>query len=264
MFVCRCFGQCGASGWVPKLYMEKDDTTQNLEDHDGIRPGALLVEEEEARLVLLAQAGQREKGPGAIANKELSRQALSRLVESHIGLVRYLAKVLPPNASIGYEDLESAGVEGLLRAIRTFRPADGTRLWHYATATIKRAILEEVQDFQGLPAALDDLQTLNEAVSGFAVTSEEIVPARQSELLHDDCADVEQKVVSRIDREELRRVLRELDEADRRYLIDRFGLCGSERVSQKALALKMGLSRKALRCREERILNLLRRSLLGL
>ncbi|HET6204423.1 MAG TPA: sigma-70 family RNA polymerase sigma factor [Planctomycetota bacterium] len=67
------------------------------------------------------------------------------LVESYLGLVRETLRHLRPPRGFDREDLESAGVFGLLRAVDRFDPDRGVRFETFAGRWVRGAILEEMR-----------------------------------------------------------------------------------------------------------------------
>ncbi|HSB73598.1 MAG TPA: FliA/WhiG family RNA polymerase sigma factor [Candidatus Methylomirabilis sp.] len=78
------------------------------------------------------------------------------LIRHHIGLVRKVAGRLslrlPPHVDL--DDLESAGVPGLLAAVETFDPEKDVEFGAYAQARIRGAILDELRSLDPLPRSL--------------------------------------------------------------------------------------------------------------
>lgn len=73
--------------------------------------------------------------------------ARQELIERHLPLCRQLAratKVLPTGAR-GPEDLEAAGVVGLIQAVDRFDPSRGIPFKGYAALRVRGAILDEVR-----------------------------------------------------------------------------------------------------------------------
>ncbi|MBK7642093.1 MAG: FliA/WhiG family RNA polymerase sigma factor [Planctomycetes bacterium] len=75
------------------------------------------------------------------------------LIEQHLPLVRFvaerLARTLPRSVSI--DDLASAGVFGLMDAIRGFDPQRSVRFKTYATARVRGAILDSLRSDDWVP-----------------------------------------------------------------------------------------------------------------
>jgi len=85
-------------------------------------------------------------------------QLRDTLICHYVGLVRTvagrLALRLPPHVS--RDDLESAGVPGLLAAIESYDPEKEVDFAAYAQARIRGAILDELRDLDPLPRSLRD------------------------------------------------------------------------------------------------------------
>jgi len=80
----------------------------------------------------------------------------AELVEKHIPLVRAVAArvamTLPPH--VDGEDLYSAGLGGLLNAIRQYDPTAGTAFETYARLRIRGAILDELRRMDWVPRSV--------------------------------------------------------------------------------------------------------------
>lgn len=76
-----------------------------------------------------------------------SEDLRNKLVESYLPLARRaasrIASRLPRNNRL--EDLESAGIIGLLDAIQTYDPSTGVWFWYFARPRIEGAILDELR-----------------------------------------------------------------------------------------------------------------------
>ena len=79
-----------------------------------------------------------------------------RLIRETIGLVRRvagrLALRLPPHVDL--DDLESAGIPGLLGAIESYDPEKGVDFASYAQVRIRGSILDELRSLDPLPRGL--------------------------------------------------------------------------------------------------------------
>ena len=80
----------------------------------------------------------------------------SEMVEKYVPLVRNvvgrLAMTLPPH--VDGEDLYSAGLTGLLNAVRQYNPAAGTSFETYARLRIRGAILDELRRMDWVPRSV--------------------------------------------------------------------------------------------------------------
>jgi RNA polymerase sigma factor for flagellar operon FliA len=98
------------------------------------------------------------------ANSEWPRQGRikpgsvieSELVEKHLPLVRAVvnrvAMTLPPH--VDGEDLYSAGLTGLLNAVRQYNPDAGTSFETYARVRIRGAVLDELRRMDWVPRSV--------------------------------------------------------------------------------------------------------------
>ena len=87
-------------------------------------------------------------GPGDSSEEELIKKYLP-LVKSVVGRV---ALTLPPR--VQQEDLYSAGLVGLLNAVRQFAPALGTAFEPYARVRIRGAVLDELRRMDWVPRSV--------------------------------------------------------------------------------------------------------------
>jgi RNA polymerase sigma factor (sigma-70 family) len=92
-----------------------------------------LEETERRRLLRLRHAGQ---------------DAESKLLRATCGLVR--VRVMERGYRFGNEELEAAGVEGLVNALKRFDPEKGTRFSTYANYWIMKLVNQAVQQQAGL------------------------------------------------------------------------------------------------------------------
>jgi len=86
--------------------------------------------------------------PGSVIEEKLLQKHLS-LVKTVVGR---LALTLPRHVDL--EDLYSAGVIGLLNAIRHFNPKSGTTLETYARVRIRGAVLDELRRTDWVPRSV--------------------------------------------------------------------------------------------------------------
>src|SRR5258708_37886325 len=87
-------------------------------------------------------------GPGDSSEDELVKKYLP-LVKTVVGR---LAITLPPH--VNGDDLYSAGLVGLLHAVRQFDPALGTAFEPYARVRIRGAVLDELRRMDWVPRSV--------------------------------------------------------------------------------------------------------------
>jgi DNA-directed RNA polymerase specialized sigma subunit len=80
--------------------------------------------------------------------RHAGQTAESLLLQSTLGLVR--ARVTERGYRFGNEELEAAGVEGLVNALHRFDPEKGTRFSTYANYWIMKLVNQAIQQQAGL------------------------------------------------------------------------------------------------------------------
>lgn len=80
--------------------------------------------------------------------RQAGQEAESLLLRATCGLVR--TRVVERGYHFGNEDLEAAGIEGLVNALRRFDPEQGTRFSTYANYWIMKLVNQAVQQQAGL------------------------------------------------------------------------------------------------------------------
>jgi RNA polymerase sigma factor (sigma-70 family) len=110
---------------------------------------------QEGRLARAAIAANEEKDPHRrrllLRARQEGQEAESMLLRATFGLVR--ARVLERGYRFYNEDLEAAGVEGLVNALQRFDPEMGTRFSTYANYWIMKLVNQTVQQQAGLSDA---------------------------------------------------------------------------------------------------------------
>ncbi len=85
-------------------------------------------------------------------------EAENELVQRHLPLVKTVvgrvAMSLPPHVDM--EDLQSAGMVGLLNAIRRFNPRSGASFETYARVRIRGAVLDELRRLDWVPRSIHE------------------------------------------------------------------------------------------------------------
>ncbi len=96
----------------------------------------------------VAPRGYQHAPPGSAAESDLIQQHLP-LVKTIVGRI---AMTLP--AHVDVEDLYSAGLVGLLNAVRNFNPSSGTSFETYARVRIRGAIFDELRRLDWVPRSV--------------------------------------------------------------------------------------------------------------
>ena len=136
----------------------------------------LSVDEERALLPLITRgreaARQLEDEPldpsvrrDLRREREEGQRAESTLLRATCGLVR--ARVLERGYRFGDEELEAAGVEGLVNALNRFDPAKGNRFSTYANYWITKLVNQAIRQQAGLTESeMEDVLRLQKLLRG--------------------------------------------------------------------------------------------------
>jgi len=177
------------------------------------------------------------------------RAAVEALISSHLAYVVHIAKEFR-GRGLPFEDLISEGCVGLLKAIRRYRPAEGTRFMTYASFWVRKEILAAVSD---QPNAVhvpryarqhghSSIRVLRldtpQQVDGTLSLSERL--RDQDPLPAETLIDNEQTRRARCE------VLR-LDPRERTVIACRFGLGGQPPQTLMEVARRLGLSKERVR-----------------
>ncbi len=121
----------------------------------------------------------------------MDQQERDRLIEDHIDLVHYIVgrvTVTLPE-SVDREDLISAGIIGLIKAVDRFDPTRGVKFETYATTVIRGEVMESLRARDWAPRSLrrqgrEIARTIGEleAQLGYPPTDEEIAEALQMDV----------------------------------------------------------------------------------
>lgn len=191
-----------------------------------------LDADEENRLLILKENG------------DLS--ASEKLIEHNLRLVAYIAKKFE-NSNIEFEDLISTGAIGLIKAVRTFKVDKNIRLATYASRCIENEILMQIRKTSKIKNDISLDKPLCEDYDGNQLVLSDIIPC-------DD--DIEEKtVVEPADKEIIYELISKLNNREKEIMILRYGLMGQEELTQREVAIKLGISQSYISRLEKRILN---------
>ncbi len=180
-------------------------------------------------------------------------QAKQTLIEHNLRLVVYIARRFE-NTGTNLEDLISIGTIGLIKAIGTYRLEKSIKLATYASRCIENEILMYIRKTAGQKAEVSLDEPINMDYDGNELLLSDILGTGEDTVtghLEDD-----------VDLQLLRQALGELPEREREIVFLRFGLNGRKELTQKEVALKMGISQSYISRLEKRIMLRLRKELL--
>lgn len=188
-----------------------------------------------------------EEEQDLLARKEAGeREATEKLIEHNLRLVAYIARKFD-NTGIEYEDLISTGAVGLIKAVRTFKMDKNIRLATYASRCIENEILMQLRKLGKIKNDISLDKPLCEDYDGNQLVLADIIPA------DDDM--VASTVDEPADRQMLHQLISALNSREREIMILRYGLMGQEELTQREVAIKLGISQSYISRLEKRILN---------
>ena len=190
-----------------------------------------LSNEEEARLLELKEAGD--------------IHATERLIEHNLRLVAYIARKFE-NTNIEYEDLISTGAIGLIKAVKTFKSDKNIRLATYASRCIENEILMQIRKNSKIKNDLSLDKPLSEDFDGNQLVLADILPSE------DDI--ITTTIEEPGDKQIINQLISKLSSREREIMILRYGLMGQEELTQREVALKLGISQSYISRLEKKIL----------
>ncbi len=194
-----------------------------------------LTKEEEIDLVLLSQEGDEE--------------ARAKLIEHNLRLVVYLSKKYD-NTNLDLEDLVSIGTIGLIKGVNTYRLDKNIKLATYASRCIDNEILMFLRKNKKRKTEVSFEDSLSYDAEG-------------NELHLEDILGTEPDIVTKNIEEETTRSLmyeeiKNLGERDKEIMTLRYGLYGVPEMTQKDVALKLGISQSYISRIEKKVIKKIR------
>lgn len=170
-------------------------------------------------------------------SKKGDKQARDILIERNLRLVAHIAKKYYPSASsTENDDIISVGTIGLIKAIDSFNPENGTRFATYAGKCLQNEILMYFRSKKkyALETSLSDAVEIDK--DGNPLTYMDIISCEDT--IADD---LDLKMRSNQMLNALNTVL---DDREREIIIYRYGLCeGKKPLTQREVAQKLNISR---------------------
>ena len=178
-------------------------------------------------------------------------EAKRRLIEHNLRLVVYIAKKFE-NTGAGLEDLISIGTIGLIKAVNTFKADKNIKLATYASRCVENEILMYIRKCSGRHDISFD-EPLSVDWDGNELLLSDVLGSDEDEISRGLEATEEKKTI--------RSALSELDERERAIITLRYGIDGTEELTQKQVADMMGISQSYISRLEKKILARLGESL---
>lgn len=189
--------------------------------------------------------------------EEEDEQARNTLVEHNLRLVVYIAKKFD-NTGVGVEDLISIGTIGLMKAINTFNPSKNIKLATYASRCIENEILMYLRRNNKTRMEVSIDEPLNVDWDGNELLLSDILGTSEDIIYKD--------IEREADRKLLRKALETLSEREQTIICLRFGLgsAAGEKMTQKEVADKLGISQSYISRLEKKIMKRLKKEILRL
>ena len=160
--------------------------------------------------------------------------ARSRLIEHNLRLVSHIVKKYYTQNQ-DQDDLISIGTIGLIKAIDTFDPKNGTRFATYAGKCLQNEILMHFRAQKKTSGEVSINDPIDTDKDGNPLTYLDIISV--DDTIADDI-DSKTKVERAI-----KIIATELDERERRIIVMRYGIDGTPPMAQREVAEKLGISR---------------------
>ena len=160
-------------------------------------------------------------------------EARNKLIEHNLRLVAHISKKYYTNEN--QDDLISIGTIGLIKGVSTFNSEKGNRLATYAARCIENEIL---MHFRSLKKSAQDVSfsdSIDTDKDGNTLTLGDIIAVD---------SDIAEEIDTKFKIKRLAEIFpKVLDEREKQILTLRFGLYGSEELTQQQIANRLGISR---------------------
>ena len=161
-------------------------------------------------------------------------ESRAKLISHNLRLVAHIVrKHYPGNPAT--EDLISIGTIGLIKAVDSFDAKNGARFATYGAKCIQNEILMYFRSQKKLASEISMNETIDIDKDGNPLTYLDII--KTEDTVADDI-DLKIKIVKTAEY-----IKSELSEREREIIILRYGLDGNEAVTQREVAVKLGISR---------------------
>ncbi|PIC75137.1 RNA polymerase sporulation sigma factor SigE [Sporosarcina sp. P17b] len=175
--------------------------------------------------------------------------ARDTLIEKNLRLVVYIARRFD-NTNTNIEDLISIGTIGLIKAIETFKADKNIKLATYASRCIENEILMHLRKTNRIRSEISFDEPLNSDADGNELLLSDIL-GTDEDIITDD-------VEKKLERQYMIDAISILDERERYIMEQRFGLMGTNEMTQKEVADLLGISQSYISRLEKKIISELR------
>lgn len=174
------------------------------------------------------------------------------LIEHNLRLVVYIARKFE-NTGIMLEDLISIGTIGLIKAVNTYRGDKNTKLATYASRCIENEILMHLRKTSNARTEISIDEPLTTDGEGGELSL--------SDVLGTEPDSVSRPLEDMTDMQILHTTLATLPQREKEIISMRYGLDGSDGLTQKEVAEKLGISQSYISRLEKKIIKRLRKDM---
>lgn len=175
--------------------------------------------------------------------------ARDKLIEHNLRLVVFLAKKYE-NTGVDLEDLVSIGTIGLIKGVKTFSNNKNIKLATYASRCIDNEILMYLRKNKKVKTEISFDESLSFDSEGNELRLEDIL-GTEADL-------VTKGLEHETERNLVMDEINKLNERDKEIIVLRYGLMGNKEMTQKDVALKLGISQSYISRIEKKVIKRLR------
>ena len=180
------------------------------------------------------------------------QESRDKLIEHNLRLVVYIAKRFE-NTGVGIEELVSIGTVGLIKAISTFNSNKSIKLATYASRCIENEILMFIRKTSGKKREVSIDEPLSVDWDGNELLLSDVLGSENDSVYRDMEDDEERRI--------LRSAVKGLNARERVIIEMRYGLDGSDELTQKEVADALGISQSYISRLEKKIMKDLRKKI---
>ena len=193
-----------------------------------------------------------EETDALISLEQGDETAKQKLIEHNLRLVVFIARRFE-NTGVNLEDLISIGTIGLIKGVNTYRRDKNIKLATYSSRCIENEILMHIRKISNQKTEVSLDEPINMDYDGNELLLADILGTDEDMILR--------PLEDEVDLCILRQAVKELPDREREIIYMRFGLGGRKELTQKELAVKMGISQSYISRLEKRIMLRLRKEL---
>ena len=176
---------------------------------------------------------------------EGDEKARDKLIEHNLRLVVFLAKKYE-NTNIDLEDLVSIGTIGLIKGVNTYKLDKNIKLATYASRCIDNEILMYLRKTKRKKSEISFEDSLSFDSDGNELHLEDVL-GTDPDLITKNLDD-------ELDKKMLYQEISKLNKRDKEIMCLRYGLCGNNELTQKEVALKLGISQSYISRIEKKVI----------